>query len=58
MQVMHMAGPAPRLAHYVRLYAHLQGEMGKASLFYPVPARATALVEFQFGSINEVHWCN
>jgi len=57
MQVMRMAGPAPRLAHYVRLYAHLQGEMGNVSSIYPVPARATPLVEFQFGNTNEVHWC-
>jgi AraC-like DNA-binding protein len=57
MQVIRMAGPAPGLAHYVRLYAHLQGEMGNASSIYPVPARATALVEFQFGNTNEVHWC-
>ena len=32
--------------------------MGNTSLDYPVPARATPLLEFQFGSTNEVHWYN
>ena len=58
MQVMRVASAPARLASYIRLYAHLQGSMGDASLMYPVPARATPLLEFQFGSTNEVHWCN
>ena len=58
MQVMRLASAPARLTHYIRLYAHLQGSMGEASLAYPVPARATPLLEFQFGSTNEVHWCN
>ena len=58
MEVMRFTAPAPSLIHYVRLYAHLGGVMGSASLDYPVPARATSMLEFQFGSTNEVHWCN
>ena len=58
MQVMRISTPASRLTQYVRLYAHLGGAMGSSSLDYPVPARATPLLEFQFGSTNEVHWCN
>ena len=58
MQVMRLAEAPKRLADYVRLYMHLQGSMGAASLDYPVPARATSLLEFQFGSTNEIHWCN
>lgn len=58
MQVMLVTGPASGLRQYVRLYAHLGGVMGSTSLDYPVPARATPLLEFQFGSTNEVHWCN
>jgi len=58
MQVMRFTAPASRLTQYVRLYAHLGGAMGSASLDYPVPARATPLLEFQFGSTNQVHWCN
>ena len=58
MQVMRIIAPASRLTQYVRLYAHLAGAMGNSSLDYPVPARATPLLEFQFGSTNEVHWCN
>ncbi|KAA6457187.1 AraC family transcriptional regulator [Acidobacteria bacterium AB60] len=57
MQVMQLAGPAPRLASYIRLYAHLAGQLGNASLVHPVPARATPLLEFQFGDTNQVHWC-
>ena len=58
MQVMRFTAPAPRLFPYLRLYAHLGGAMGSSSLDYPVPARATPLLEFQFGNTNEVHWCN
>lgn len=58
MQVMRISGASARLTHYIRLYAHLQGSMGDTSLDYPVPARATPLLEFQFGATNEVHWCN
>ena len=58
MQVMRLADAPARLTHYVRSYAHLQGSMGDTSLIYPVPARATPLLEFQFGSTNEVHWCH
>jgi AraC-like DNA-binding protein len=57
MQVIRVAGAGPGLADCVRSYAHLQGRMGRESLVYPVPARATALLEFQFGDKNEVHWC-
>lgn len=58
MQVMRLAGAPPGLSHYVRFYAHLEGLMGNASLVHPVPARATPLIEFQFGDANEVHWCD
>jgi AraC-like DNA-binding protein len=58
MQVMRLAGPAAKLTHYIRLYAHLEGHMGGSSLVHPVPARATPLLEFQFGNTNEVHWCD
>lgn len=58
MQVMRLAGAPAMLTHYVRSYAHLQGSMGDASFIYPVPARATPLLEFQFGNTNEVHWCH
>ena len=44
MQVMRLASAPARLTHYIRLYAHLQGSFGDASLIYPVPARATPLL--------------
>jgi AraC-like DNA-binding protein len=58
MQVMRLAGAASGLTDYVRLYAHLEGFIGNASMVHSVPARATPLIEFQFGNTNEVHWCD
>ena len=58
MQVMRLAGAASGLAHYVRQYAHLEGHTGNATAVHSVPARATPLIEFQFGNPNEVHWCD
>lgn len=58
MQVMRLAGSASGLNHYIRLYAHLGGHTGNVSMVHAVPARATPLLEFQFGNTNEVHWCD
>jgi len=58
MHVIRLAGAAPGLANFVRFYAHQEARLGNASLVHPVPARATSLIEFQFGDTNEVHWCD
>jgi hypothetical protein len=56
MHVIRLAGAAPGLAHYVRFYAHQKARLGNDSLVQPIPARATPVVEFQFGDPCEVHW--
>jgi AraC-like DNA-binding protein len=58
MHLIRLAGAAPGLAHYVRFYAHQQARLGNDSLVHPIPARATPLIEFQFGDPCEVHWCD
>jgi AraC-like DNA-binding protein len=58
MHVIRLAGAAPGLAHYVRFYAHQQARLGNDSLVQPIPARSTPLIEFQFGNLAEVHWCD
>lgn len=58
MHVIRLAGAAPGLAHYVRFYAHQEARLGNASLVHPIPARATPLLEFQFGDPCEIHWCD
>lgn len=58
MHVIRLACAAPGLAHYVRFYAHQKARLGNNSLIQPIPARATPLIEFQFGDPNEVHWCD
>ncbi len=58
MHVIRLAGAAPGLAHHVRFYAHQKARLGNDSLVQPIPARATPLIEFQFGDPCEVHWCD
>jgi AraC-like DNA-binding protein len=58
MHVIRLAGAAPGLAQYVRFYAHQEAQPGNASLVHPIPARATPLIEFQFGNPCEIHWCD
>src|SRR5258708_12003634 len=58
MHVIRWAGAAPGLAHHVRFYAHQKARLGNDSLVQPIPARATPLIEFQFGDPCEVHWCD
>jgi AraC-like DNA-binding protein len=58
MHVIRLAAAAPGLAHCVRFYAHQQARLGKASLVQPIPARSSPLLEFQFGDLAEIHWCD
>ena len=58
MHLICLAGAAPELERYVRFYAHQQARLGNHSLVQPIPARATPLIEFQFGDPCEVHWCD
>jgi AraC-like DNA-binding protein len=58
MHVIRLAAPAPGLVHCVRFYAHQQAQLGNASLVQPIPARSSPLIEFQFGDLAELHWCD
>jgi AraC-like DNA-binding protein len=58
MHLIRLARPAPGLAHYVRFYACQEARLQDASLIQPIPARATPVIEFQFGDPCEVHWCD
>jgi len=58
MHVIRLAAAAPGLAHCVRFYAHQQALLGKVSLVQPIPARSSPLIEFQFGDLAEIHWCD
>jgi AraC-like DNA-binding protein len=58
MHVIRLAAAAPGLAHCVRFYAYQQARLGDASLVQPIPARSSPLIEFQFGDLAEIHWCD
>ena len=48
--------PAPGLAPFVRFYIHRRAEIGGGAVVaHPVPARATPMIEFDFG--DEVNVC-
>ncbi len=56
MHVIRLASAALGLAYFVRFYAQQEAQLGNASLVQPIPARATPLIEFQFGNTKEIHW--
>jgi AraC-like DNA-binding protein len=58
MHVRRVAGAAPGLTQYVRFYAQDVARLGNALLVHPIPARATPLIEFQFGDRSKIHWCD
>lgn len=58
MHVIRLAAAAPGSVHCVRFYAHQQARLGNASLVQPIPARSSPLIEFQFGDLAELHWCD
>ncbi len=41
--------PAPGLEHFVRFYVQREVEIRGAAVVHPVPARAAAMIEFDFG---------
>ena len=58
MHVIRLVGAALGLAQFVRFYAHQEASLGDTSLVQPIPARATPVVEFQFGDPCQIHWCD
>jgi AraC-like DNA-binding protein len=50
--------PASPLADLVRFYVHREACLGGETVIHPVPARATAMLEFVLADPVEAHWCN
>jgi AraC-like DNA-binding protein len=56
MNAIRLVKPPIDLAEYVRLYAHREAHLHDAEIFHPVPARASAALEFIFGNPHDVLW--
>jgi AraC-like DNA-binding protein len=58
MHLMRYLSPAPGLFPYVRFYVQREVRLpGNAVVVHPVPARAAPMLEFEFGDLPRIHWC-
>jgi AraC-like DNA-binding protein len=54
MMRSHFHNPAPELEQYVRFYVQREVRIRGAAVIHPVPARAAAMIEFDFGDRVDV----
>ncbi|MEJ0037849.1 MAG: helix-turn-helix domain-containing protein [Gammaproteobacteria bacterium] len=51
--------PGPGLHPYVRFYAQREVSLpNNVVVMHPVPARAAPMLEFEFGDLPKIHWCD